>query len=240
LQKVGVSHERLWSYHEGDKAVEGIPESKLKELIATGQIKRSVLVRSPGMAYWVKASDIKTLLPDFVQTPHPTTRFFARISDLFIYSFIVYFIIGFLSVFIPGLEFVGSGQLVISILLSIIIICTWSVPESFFISAFGTTPGKWICNTWVSDASGNKLTLGVSFSRSIRVMIEGIAIGIPIVYLLTAIRSYDILVKTGQTSWDHEGHITISHGKIGPFRIIAMFVLVCLYMLDRYASMLTS
>jgi hypothetical protein len=69
-------------------------------------------------------------------------------------------------------------------------------------------------------------------------MIDGLALGIPILYLLTAIRSYDILTKTGRTPWDHEGHFIVSHGNIGPLRAIAILGLVCLYMLDRFAYIL--
>lgn len=228
-----MPHERLWSYHDAGQAVEGIPESKLKEMIATGQLKRNTLVWSPPMTYWEKASGVKMLLPDFSQSPQPVVRFFARIFDLLIYSYIVSVFIAIASLLFPSLfsiDFSSPGTIAI---LSIIIICTWTVPESFFISAFGTTPAKWICNIWISEATGKKLPLAESFSRSMRVTIEGMAIGIPILYLLTIIRSYDILNKTGLTPWDRDGHYVVSHGRIGPVRVIALLGLFGLYILDR-------
>lgn len=233
LQKVEVAKERLWSYHDGDKAVEGIPESRLKGLIATGQLKRNTLVWTSGMAYWEKVSDLKTLQPDFNQAPQPWGRFFARLFDMLLYSIVLSIIISIAAIFLPFLDFFLSSQISATVLFSIIVICTMPVPEAFFISAFGTTPAKWICNIWVSNTSGNKLTLSESFSRSIRVMIEGMALGLPLIYLFTMIRARTQLSESGKTAWDRDGGFIVSHGRIGPIRIIAILSLFGLYILDR-------
>lgn len=232
-----MPEEKLWSYRIGDLITDSVPESKLKELIATGQLSDDTPVLAPGDTIWENVGAIKLLMQGYELKPHPWYRFFARIFDIMIFSFIVTFLLGMASVFIPSLNALLSGTGMLC-LLQMILICLWIIPETFFMATFGTTPSKFIFNIKVRNSSGRILGFGESFSRSMGATIKGLAAGIPLVYLITMAMAYDKLEKNGITTWDSEGHFKVYHGKIGIIRAGAILVLVCIYLFLRVIAVL--
>ncbi|WP_128567037.1 RDD family protein [Methanocella paludicola] len=238
VQMDTLTQEKTWSYRKDNQSTVEVPESKLKELISSGQLSPDTLVWSSGMTEWVKASSIGSLVPDYDLKPHPWLRFFARQFDLMIYNFFLSLFIVMVSIFLPSLEILYTG---ISgmFLLQIITVLTWIVPETILMAAFGMTLSKWVFNIKVRNASEAILSLGESFERSLGVAVKGLALGIPVFYLVTMLMSYNKLENTGRTSWDREGNFKVYHGKIGPIRMMAIFGLACIYILFRIITVLT-
>jgi len=105
----------------------------------------------------------------------------------------------------------------------------WIFIESFFLTTWGTTPGKWILNTRVRNISGDKLTFQQAINRSFSVWTKGMCLGFPIVFLITFIISYKNLKKYGKSSWDIKGEHVVLHKKISPIRIIVFLPLPLLF-----------
>lgn len=148
----------------------------------------------------------------------PWVRYWARYLDIVIFS-IVFSI--FVVIFIPSV--LDSSE----IFLTILILFVWAFIESILLSNWGTTPGKWILKIQLKDKNGGKPEFAKALNRSFAVWFRGLGFGIPIVTLFTLIVAHNRLTKKGITSWDEEGHFTITHEKIGIVRtIVAVIIFV--------------
>lgn len=100
----------------------------------------------------------------------------------------------------------------------------WVFIESSMLSSWGTTPGKWLLSTKVRDSAGQKLTFSTALKRSFSVWWRGVAIGLPLVSLLTELRAYKNLKEKGVTTWDIEGGFLISYEEFGGLRLLVMIL----------------
>lgn len=153
-------------------------------------------------------------------TVHPWIRYWARYIDIVAFS-LVFGI--FLAIFMPSV--LESSN----IFLTILILFVWIFAESALLSSWGTTPGKWLLRISLAGPSG-KPEFSAALNRSFAVWFKGLGFGIPIISLFTLISSYNHLTKEGMTSWDKDGHFTVTHGKIGIIRIIAAIVVSVIFL----------
>ena len=125
-----------------------------------------------------------------------------------------------MSLFAPALENEIIG--------GIYVYCCWIPVEVLFVAVFATTPAKWIFGISVRRADGNNLSLVESFVRSIRVWVQGMGGGLPLVVLITNYFSYRRLVENGSTSWDQSVGVLVVHRRWSVLRWVA--VLATLFM----------
>jgi len=151
----------------------------------------------------------------------PWVRYWARYLDIVIFS-IVFSI--FVAIFIPSV--LDSSE----IFLTILILFVWVFIESILLSNWGTTPGKWILKIQLKDKNGGKPEFAKALNRSFAVWFRGLGFGIPIVTLFTLIVAHNRLTKKGITSWDEEGHFTITHEKIGVVRTIVAVIIFVVFL----------
>ena len=161
----------------------------------------------------------------------PWVRFFARMIDSTIFVFIVVIVLIFTA---PSLT---SSLGLNDYSFGFICCFLWIFVESFFLSQWGSTPGKWIYATSVKKRNGNNLKYSDALKRSFAVWIKGIGLGIPIVAFFTQINAYNTLEREKITSWDKEGNSVVFHSKIGWWRIILIiFCFLILVILNIYSS----
>lgn len=84
--------------------------------------------------------------------------------------------------------------------------------ETALLSSFGTTPGKWLLAISIKDQHGNNPSLPMSMARSLSVWVRGVAMGIPLVQILTFWYSYGELLAKQRSQWDEYAgtHVTVS------------------------------
>lgn len=147
----------------------------------------------------------------------PWRRYWARIIDIFLFSFLFGIIATF---YFPSVlklnEFV----------LGVIILFFWIFIETILLASLGTTPGKWLLNIRVVDLNANKLNFSVSFRRSFNVWWEGLGLGIPLISLVTLIVSFNKLKNEGITKWDQVLQLRIRYKRLGFFRTVIAAVIL--------------
>lgn len=147
----------------------------------------------------------------------PWVRYFARIIDILIFSFLVGF----------SLAFIAPSVLDIpEIVLTMGILFVWVFQESVLLANCGTTPGKWLFKIKVRDSRGRKLKFSDALNRSFSVWLKGMGAGIPLISLITLLTSRSKLKNDGVTAWDEEGGYVVRHGKIGALRSIVIVILL--------------
>lgn len=139
---------------------------------------------------------IKDELP---QVYYPWRRFFARGLDLTLYStlwslFIFYaFDVNLISR-APSLRLVDELMAMLMMLLI----------EPFLLHQFRTTPGKAVFGLSLESLDGQKLTIAEGFKRTWGVILKGMALGIPLVNILTHLISYQRCRQGEPQPWDED------------------------------------
>jgi len=154
--------------------------------------------------------------PIVVHQVRPWVRYWARYIDIIIFA-IVFSV--FLAIFMPSV--LETSDIVLGILIAF----AWVFAESVLLSTWGTTPGKWLLRVSLSGPNGNSIDFSTALNRSFVVWFRGFGMGIPIILLFTLISSYSHLTKEGTTSWDRDGHFTVSHGEVGVIRIMVAVII---------------
>ena len=94
---------------------------------------------------------------------------------------------------------------------------------------WSTTPGKALLNISITKLANANLTYSECLKRSLRVWFYGMAMGVPIILLITQIIAYKKLMRNKITSWDEECEILISHGDIGRLRAFVYLLIMTFY-----------
>jgi hypothetical protein len=146
----------------------------------------------------------------------PWVRYFARITDYWIYGVLIFILLPF-SLFEDVDEyFMGFIIMVVGIFIGAI-----------FLTIIGTTPGKWLFGTSVKSEKKQNLLFGRALMREVKVFVYGFGLGIPLVSLFTLINAYSKLDEKNKTSWDKEQKAVTIHKKIGwkVFLIILLWII---------------
>ncbi len=141
----------------------------------------------------------------------PWVRFFARLTDIHLFSLIFGLIL--------GLAYPLAIEMH-NILFGIIVLVVFVFIEPLFLSTWGATPGKALLNVRLRKSDGRKPNYKEALLRSFNVWLRGEGLGIPIVILATRIYAYTQLKGEGITTWDRDGGFSVSHQIISAWRII--------------------
>lgn len=93
-----------------------------------------------------------------------------------------------------------------------------AIIEAISISAFRSTIGKALAGISITAASGGRLNLWRSVARSIRVVIQGLGLGIPLIALITQIVAFQYVQKNGAAGWDKDANASYLSKPIGSLR----------------------
>jgi hypothetical protein len=161
-----------------------------------------------------------------VAVVRPWVRYWARFIDISIFSFIFTLMLGMVvpNIFNSNLDSYAQNAIAIGL----ISVFVWVFVEAFWLSSFGTTPGKWLLKIRLSLASGKSIKYSQALVRSFKVWARGYACGFPLVNIITYIVAYIRLNKNGITSWDREENFVVTHEKIGAPRIL---VIICFFVI---------
>jgi uncharacterized RDD family membrane protein YckC len=236
-----VAAERAWHYVLNGQSIGPVPESEIRTMLAEGRLGADTLVWTESMTDWTPAGRIEAFhnqlaaLPLVVVPPtttlrqraetaraqgvpqvRPWSRALARWFDLCVAGFLLGVVTGCAGIMHEIPEYAWG----------LVALFAWVFLEGALLSAWGTTPGKWLFSVWVADAMGNRLSFSNALSRAFSVWFMGMGLGLPIVQLITQIVSYVKLKSQGITSWDREGRFAVIHEPLGPVRVTIASVIL--------------
>ncbi len=151
--------------------------------------------------------------------PHPWRRYFARYLDNILWSMMIMFLLSvglaYLSepIFLQFFSLLeGPGGQVISLVIATILAV---IPNAILIGLTGGNLGKWLFGICVLDEADRPIGVIRSFKREGRVLLFGLAFGIPFLSLISMIISYQKLKQDRSTSWDEALAVKVVHRKAG-------------------------
>jgi len=165
--------------------------------------------------------------------PRPWLRLWARWVDYFIWN-------RFFSIWISfSLPFLGIFGTISESTISVLFISclTWIPVEAFFLSAFATTPGKWLFNLRVCSSDFGPLPFRAAISRAGWVWLRGYGLGLPLINLCFILISYFDLKKRGITNWDEHGFSQVLHSRMTILRVLLILVVLCLFFIFTVVSL---
>ncbi len=181
----------------------------------------------------------KSLIDNQNQT-RPWVRYWARSFD-----FALYYLITLLVLF-PLITGAGWGLFFTPIYLIVMMVVFFLAIfiEAIMLSWWGTTPGKWMLRVQLRHETGEKLSYSQALKRSGDVWFRALALGLPLINVVTLIYAFFFLKRTGQTSWDRDGRLTVSHQPISVERwlttlLVVMALPVCEFLINLFYATLT-
>ena len=153
--------------------------------------------------------------------PRPWHRLAARLFDYAIWGLMLALLLSQLrtaGVIAPATAYWLGHPL----LAPIVVTLSWVPIETLLVAAVGTTPGKWLFGIYlqfsISDAYARRDTtaqLSRGFKRAVRVWVEGVGCGFPLIApVLTAV-AYENLAASQETDWDFALDCLVTHGPAG-------------------------
>jgi uncharacterized RDD family membrane protein YckC len=170
------------------------------------------------------------------QKVYPWRRYFARLFDL--YVFIVLFFL-FLGGLFPELFAAdqGSSKREYEFLYWFVGLGAYVVFETIIVNVCGGTLGKALYSIQLRTWNGSKLSFFAALKRSLSVWVRGWAVGIPIVSLFTLSAAYRTLRAEGQSSWDRDLKLVVSHADLNAWRWLLIAV-VWLLVVATYVGLI--
>ena len=158
------------------------------------------------------------------------SRFFARIFDTWLEVIPVAFLLGLvLGKLITGFdEWINSyGS---SLIFGILCIPVALVLDALLYQILGNTPGKAFLGLKVTTRDGQPLSFSQYLSRNFSMWVNGLALGIPIIYLFTMFRQSNRLKEGQQATYDEPNGYRVQSKPVEVYRRVAFgIVLVALY-----------
>jgi hypothetical protein len=138
--------------------------------------------------------------------PTPWRRFFTRTFDLGLASLLISFIF----IYIIRNDYIALSQPVVTAFGLLLL------PTALFIDAaitglFGTTIGKALLCIKVRKNDGESLSFTDAIERNVYVLFSGLAIGIPLITIISQAYQFNRLTKKHSTSYD-DGRYIVSAG----------------------------
>ncbi|MDA0666303.1 MAG: RDD family protein [Planctomycetota bacterium] len=93
--------------------------------------------------------------------------------------------------------------------------------ESWLISKWGMTPGKWIFRIRVVHQENRLLSYSEALRRTFQVLVQGMCLGIPPMNLLFQGLAFKEYLDHGTTAWDQRNHCLVQHGTMRGIHLAA-------------------
>ncbi len=233
---------KIWILKNGERS--GPHETfSIRERISEGELDADTPAWYEGIPEWVTLEDVPSLHGLFThqheevseqeiieetaeatiihapQPLHPVQRFFARFFDIFVYRLIIAWIqllSGINPLLPPDTPMAG-----------VMLVLPYVIIDAIMMHIWGTTPGKTLLGIRVTTAEGNKLSIGASLLRSLRVWILGF--GMFFIWFISLPISFLIAKKFGKFVWDVPKNYQISAKPLVTSRVVIyVFILLIL------------
>ncbi|MBQ4583055.1 MAG: MerR family transcriptional regulator [Oscillospiraceae bacterium] len=147
----------------------------------------------------------------------PWRRFFARHFDLFLYS-AFWMMLGLLLLSEgpsteSGAAWMGAANIIAIIMMALV--------EPLLLSTWGTTPGKWLLGLSVRNNTGQKLTYGEGFYRTVQALWGGAGFFIPIFELVQGYKRYYDCIEGKTLPWEWDSELQLKDEKAWRFAAMA-------------------
>ena len=157
----------------------------------------------------------------------PWARFWARALDItlvvVIASIPFWFLLAFTS---PALyDALLNGGKAPDIILQVILLPFALLLDAVIIRIFGTTLGKAIVGARLRSIDGERLGLRTLLRRTLGLYVKGYGLGLPLISLITFIRSFWAVRDGGIASWDRDNATRVFAYKPNIFRTTACAIL---------------
>jgi uncharacterized RDD family membrane protein YckC len=167
--------------------------------------------------------------PDVPPLAGPWPRYWARTLDLTLWTLLCAFALG---VFAPqwlDATFPTNERLQEQ-LLGLILLPFAMAGDAITYMLFGNTPGKWAAGLRVRDVAGQKLKPLRYLARNARLYLNGLALGLGLIAIITLIHQYRRVSPGALTSWDErlDSRVRRVRGGILRTSVTATLVLVVL------------
>lgn len=245
-----------WWYEKDGVATGPVSGDEVRQLLLSGELAQDALVWRTGMSEWQSAvtiaefAELPPPLPNsdpaateitnsavaptppeskdiFTNHPAPWRRFFARSFDIGLATLLISFIFiymirnGFIAFSQPIITAFGLFLLPLSLL-----------ADAAIMGLFSTTPGKALLNIKVRKNDGKNLSFADAIERNAYVFFNGLALGIPLITMISQAYQFNRLSKKHSTSYDDGRYIVSAGQKYDgvPFSILC-FGVIFLYSL---------
>lgn len=245
---------RRWFYLQDDQAHGPFAESEIRARLRRGQLaadtrgwhddaegwlplQRLLAAVAPAPLY--RGRNVPLNWND--AAPHPVRRYLARLVDigaLGLLAMSAVFLVLYTLAPDTGARFTRaldstpgrSLDLLLTVVLS-------SLLAALPLGLTGSTLGKWLFGIRVVDADGHPIGVALALRREFRVLVQGLAMGLPFVSLLTLGLAYRRLVREGRTRWDQALDLHVRHRPLGPAQgllaIAGLLAVAALFVVQR-------
>jgi uncharacterized RDD family membrane protein YckC len=219
-----------WHVLVGQKSVGPASSAEVLRAHFLGRYGPDTLVRPDGADDWLKLSDVFPLaelqpppIPNdgakvsgagamrkshwTSEEPYAWRRYFARQFDTLIHAYVMFV---FLGAVLAGSDaaYLAMVQFENPLVLNILGVAMAVVPSVILLGLTGRTLGKLIFGVRVLSANGKPPGVFRALKRELQVLLQGLALGIPIITLFTFIGGYNKLQSQGHTDWDASNELT--------------------------------
>ena len=246
LRTLGLSLDEIRAAQKGEQTLDKLLEEKATALErqATESQRRAHLCRDicrSGAQYstldgqrWLEsltaAEPAASAVPQtdtYHKVTAPWRRFFAFLLDDYFYTSL-WVIFGLLVIHKSPASDTGAAWTAAAGIMSILLMLFL---EPLFLSTWGTTPGKWLLGLSVRNNTGQKLSYGEGFYRTVQVLWYGLGFWLPIYSLIRGYKSY-YDCKEGKTlEWEWDSELQLKDEE--PWRAIAVVAAVTVLLLSR-------
>lgn len=163
-------------------------------------------------------------------------RLFARIVDNYLYFAIAAVVVGLLTSLPMFKTQSPSAQAVMGGITAVLALIIWlsltTFFEAFLISNYGSSLGKFLLNMQVLNKDDSRLDFSQSVSRSLRVLLFGCFLHLPLISILGFASAADRIEKFGQTSWDEKGDTKVhfEKPKLWGMIIVAIILIIPVFL----------
>ena len=223
--------EQIWYYEKDGQPWGPLYRAEVEILISEGSIVENTPLWAEPMETWVSASEVEDFKQHFGgeveplvkagSESHPWPRFFARMTDYFIFFGLTSIVRANIPADFPGASLSGIPALMIYPAVFTLI---WVPLEALITKSDIGTFGQDLFGIKITDNEGNRPSYNQALSRAIDVWARGLGMGIPFLSVLTMTMSYNDLKKHSATAWDNDNGTNVIYTGV-KYKKIAMIVL---------------
>jgi uncharacterized RDD family membrane protein YckC len=170
----------------------------------------------------LQAEAARNLARAELDRPRPWMRFWARVLDYMWFSLTLVLVVGsWLPAMPPPRNMPLLEQLLLESL-ALLPLLLYVPVEAWMLSRFGSTPGRALLCVQVRRLDGGLPTFTQALRRSFQVYVRGLALGLPLVYLVAMMWSRVTLLQRGATPWDETNETRVEHGEPEIWRYLVL------------------
>lgn len=245
---------RRWFYLHDEQAHGPFAESELRARLRRGELGADTRGWHDGAEGWlplpVLLSGAASASPHRDRAarsgwndaaPHPVRRYLARLVDIGAFGLVamsaVFLVLYTLAPDTGARLTQALGSTPGRSLDLFLTVALSSLLAALPLGLTGSTLGKWLFGIRVVDADGHPIGVALALRREWRVLWQGLAMGLPLVSLVTLGLAYRRLVRVGRTRWDEALDLHVRHRPLGPTQgmlaVVGLLSVAALFVMQR-------